>query len=178
MNASPCRRVISSIVTLFVIALAACNQEAELGVVAIDVQSTQKDGRTQPVARSHFRLLKGNFIDLLGGNSKDADALKSLWDVADYESHTESDRYTRVHKVFQDHVIATAQTDAQGKAKFPRVLAGTYYVVGWTRVGDGNQLMIWNYEVKVKKDEEQNLALNSANAATLAPYPSSAQRLP
>ena len=176
MNPSPCRRVICSIVTLLLVVLAACNQEPELGVVTVEVKTDQNNGRAQPVARANFRLLKGNFIDLLGGNSKDADAAKKLWDVVDYESRTPSERYTRVGQVFENHSIATAQTDAQGKLKFPPVLAGTYYVAGWTRVGEGNQLVIWNYEVKVKKDEEQNVVLNSANAATIAPYPSSAPR--
>ena len=138
---------------------------AKRGVATIEVAVTDKDGRTQPVAKEMFRLLTGNMIDLLGGNSNDPNGAKKLWAVAD---DPDPEAVIRVHKVFLKHVLSSATTDAQGKAKFGPVFPGTYYILGWTSVGQEDEIMIWNYKIEVKPGE-QKFILNSSNAATVAP---------
>jgi hypothetical protein len=123
--------------------VASCANQPNLRVVTFEA-AIDRDGRTQPVARETFHLLKGNLIDLLGGNGKDPNGASRLSDVTGMliESSNPEGR-ARMHQVFKNHGTALTQTDALGKAKFAPVLPGTYYIVGWTRVGE-NQLMVWN----------------------------------
>ena len=159
--------------------VASCNNTPDLRVVTFEV-TTDRGGVAQPVGGEEFRLLKGNYIDLLGGNSKDPNGASKLSDVTVLmrDSGASPEERTRVNQPFQTHSLALAKTDAQGKAKFPAVLPGNYWVVGWTRVGE-NQLMIWNYPVEIKKNDsekQQHVVLNSANAAATVPYTPRAQR--
>lgn len=80
--------------------------------------------------------MRGNLIDLLGGNSKDPHGTDRLSDVtATLPGSSDPEARERMGQVFQKNVVALVQTDAQGKAKFPPVLKGTFHIIGWTRVG-------------------------------------------
>lgn len=151
--------------------VASCAKEPNLRVVTFEA-TIDHDGRTQPIASETFHLLKGNLIDLLGGNSKDPNGASRLSDVTGMLSENSNpEGRARMNQVFQNHAIALVKTDAQGKAKFAAVLPGTFYIFGRTRVGE-NQLMIWNYPVELKEDQkgEQHVVLNSQNAATTVSY--------
>lgn len=156
--------------TAALVFLASCDNRVKMGVVTIEV-SLDKEGGTQPVAGEEFRLLNGNMIDLLGGNSKDPNGATKLWDLSILATRDDSDpeRRMRASQPFQTNSLSFTKTDSQGKGKFLPVLLGTYYIVGWARSGN-DQLVIWNYEIQVKEGE-QNFGLNSSNAATIAPLP-------
>lgn len=157
--------------------VASCANEPNLRVVTFEA-AIDRDGRTHPIGRTPFYLFKGNLIDLLGGDSKDPNGAGRLADVTGMLPEVSNpEGRARMYQVREKHVIARAETDAQGKAKFAAVLPGTYYIFGWTRVGE-NQLMIWNYPVELKEDErgEQHAVLNSSNAATTVSYTSAARR--
>lgn len=154
-----------------------CTKEPKHHGVTFEV-GIDRDGRTQPVAGETFRLMRGNLIDLLGGNSKDPNGTDRLSDVtATLPGSSDPEARERMGQVFQKNVVALVQTDTQGKARFPLVLKGTFHIIGWTRVGT-NQLMIWNYPVEVKEEQEgeQHVVLTSANAAATVSYTTPAQR--
>ena len=155
---------------------ASCDNTPDLHHVSFEV-TIDRDGRTQPVTNGEFRLLKGNLIDLLGGNSKDPSGVNKLSDVSGWMiESTDREARARITQVFEKYSLARATTDSQGKGKFAPVLPGAYYVVGWARVGE-NQLMIWNHPVEIKKQEDPpTVVLNSSNAATIIPYPRAAAR--
>ena len=157
--------------------LGSCAKEPKLHVVTFEV-GVDRDGRTQPVAGETFRLLRGNLIDLLGGNSKDPNDTGRLSDVtAQLSGSRDLEARARMSQALEKNGVALVETDAQGKAKFPPILKGTFYIVGWTRVGE-NELMIWNFPVDVKEEQEgeQHVVLTSANAATTVSYTTPAQR--
>ena len=150
-----------------------CASQPDLRVVTIEV-TADHDGRIQPAANDEFRLLKGNLIDLLGGNSKEPKDVSMLSYISAtlIESSYKPEIRERIIKVYENHSIATVKTDSQGKAKFPAVLPGSYHVVGFTRLR-GSRVMVWNYGIELKKEDrkaEHHVVLNPANAATIVSY--------
>lgn len=60
--------------------------------------------------------------------------------------------------------VAGAKTDVNGKAQFPAIPAGTYYLFGTTRYN--NVLLLWNLKVDVKPGQN-SVTLDQRNAASL-----------
>ena len=146
------------------------NSKYHRGVVTIHV-SVDKDGRQQPVTGESFYLVRSNPIDLLGGNSKDAKDVSKLADLTALAvNNSDPHERTRVQQAISKNSETSFRTDAQGEVKFPPVFIRTYYIVGWTRVGQ-NQLMIWNQPVEIERGEK-NVVLNPSNAALVATIPS------
>ena len=162
------------LVVLILIGGSCLNSKYHRGVVTIHV-SVDKDGRQQPVTGESFYLVRSNPIDLLGGNSKDPKDVSKLADLTALAvNNSDPHERTRVQQAISENSETSFRTDSQGEVKFPPVFIRTYYIVGWTRVGE-NQLMIWNAAVEIEKGEK-NVVLNPSNAALVATIPTSTRK--
>lgn len=144
------------------------------GIVLIETGLVFKSGDVKPLARTEFHLLDDSLANILRN--------AGLKPVKDYGSEDESDRsyvssfafatkygavsrgddfYPRALEALKPHTVQSITTDFSGKAKFPAVPAGTYYILGIGSTPKG--FVIWNLKVDIKAGET-SVVLDQNNA--------------
>jgi hypothetical protein len=116
-------------------------------------------GGTQAVAREDFLLLDADFRELLWqqGTKLGFGELSALYLYP--ELHQEDVR--NMTTVLKAHTVSAATTDFQGRASFPSVAPGKYWVVGFTRTRGG--CAVWNVSILLRPGEN-SLILDQKNA--------------
>lgn len=134
-----------------------------------------KSGDVKPIARTTFYLIDDDLARILraaglhapqeyGGGDSDEDLINAYARSIKYSIlPAYKDFYPTAKTALQSHVIQQATTDFSGKAEFPAVPSGTYYLMGMSETPRG--YAIWNLRVELKPGKN-SVTLDQNNAVT------------
>ena len=137
-----------------------------------------KSGDVKPVARTTFYLFDGHLGEILrdggvkstmGGAQADPTSPQLLLLQFALCKRTEvlpdSAAFVKLAMpVLQPHIVQTVTTDFNGKAQFPPVKPGTYYLTGFAEVGKASAT--WNLKITLKSGSN-SVTLDNENAEEL-----------
>ena len=118
-----------------------------------------KEGERSPAEEQVFRENPGlrNLAGLMNARRQSAYSLGP-----DVLSFVEQSR-----PLWQPHLLQTARTDTQGRARLDNLKPGGYWLVGLAETGAGG-VAFWNLFIHVKGGEELRLTLEPRNALQCA----------
>lgn len=139
------------------------------GVVSIEAGLVFQSGDIKPVARTMFYLLDESAVKLMRQSGvKSSDGGKS--DIAIAGAYGISSKFnnnpnaSRANALIKKHSIQSVTTDFGGKAKFPPVPQGSYYLFGISSTPKG--FSIWDVKINLNATETSvTLDQNNAVAA-------------
>jgi hypothetical protein len=132
-------------------------QPTRQGVLSIQAALIYRSGDVKPVVRTGFLLLDEEVISILQkAQLVEADREEAIYTAL--RLLTNSDR--RTAEAIVPHVVASMNTDFDGRGKFPPVPAGTYYVFGTSEIGPA----FWGVKVSLHAGEN-SLILENSNIA-------------
>jgi len=137
------------------------------GTLSVEAGLIFKSGDVKPVARVEFHLLDADLKDILSGaNLKpeirtNLDLITTFAFALSYQDLYQ-DTFQKSITAIKPHVVSSTTTDFQGKARFPAVKGGNYYLYGFTKAG--NSSVLWNLNVSIKGGQN-SITLDNNNAA-------------
>jgi hypothetical protein len=131
--------------------------------LSIEAGLIYNSGDTKPVARTQFFLLDEDLRAILKPFGETPGTLGSKMDFlyAFSDSTKSKAEYDRIKAAVESHVIATATTDFNGKAKLTDLVPGTRFVYGEFHVGSNR--VAWNLKVELKAGAETSIILDNSN---------------
>jgi hypothetical protein len=123
-------------------------------VLSIETGLVFKSGEVVPVARTRFFLTFKNIADILREIDQATDTTDSIelgvfnmmLDLGLTEKG-KADREEKINLINMCEVVSSI-TDFGGKAVFPPVAPGIYYLVGWTKIR--NTRVLWHVKMNLK----------------------------
>jgi hypothetical protein len=132
-------------------------------VLAIAATAPSAAGAAAPVAGRNFLLLNDDLTTVLTQGGFQAapgnTALRTLAMCQPTDANCQKGMTAML-----GHVVAATRSDAGGKAAFPGVAPGTYYLVGTT--GSNDQPILWNLKVQLKAGDN-TMILDQGNAVLI-----------
>ena len=136
------------------------------GVVSFEAGLVFQSGDIKPVARTIFYLLDESAVKLMRqAGVKSSDGGKS--DIAIAGAYGISSKFdnnpnaSRANALIKQHSIQSVTTDFGGKAKFPPVPQGSYYLFGISNTPKG--FSIWDLKINLNA-AETSVTLDQNNA--------------
>ena len=135
--------------------------------ITVKAAIVYKMGGAQPIARAPFYLLDDSLDNILSNAGFKAESSDgSVTFAFEYGMaatyHSESEQFKKMQAAIQPHIVKTASTDFDGTAKFDRVKAGIYYIVGVAETRGG--FAVWNLKVEAG----ESVILDQNNAADIS----------
>ncbi len=130
-------------------------------VLSLAAGVVSPSGALTPVTSRNFLLLNDNLEDVLKQAGFQAEPGRSPLRTMALCQATDPNCKKGMAGI-SAHGVAAAKTDLNGKATFPGVAAGTYYLVG--AAASNNQPIVWNLKVDLRAGAN-SVVLNSLDAA-------------
>lgn len=138
------------------------NLVQDAGTLSIEAGVVFRSGDVKPVARTEFILSNKSFASFLreyqiskGQDSTASDQVYLMMFAMDLGALndgglTEKGRTQFAEKVegLKKCVLASAVSDFSGKATFSPLAPGTYYLIGWTKMGRVS--VVWDVKAELK----------------------------
>jgi len=137
------------------------NQKGNLNIEAGIVFNS---GDVKPVARVEFYLLDKDADEIIKEANDDGISLKTITFALNYPILL-PDGIQGIMSVIKPHIVSSTTTDFQGKAKFPSVKAGNYYLFGFVKAGKSS--LVWNLDTTIKSGVN-SVILDNKNAALIS----------
>lgn len=134
------------------------------GMLSIEAGIVFTGGNTQPVARQQFYLLDENAEVILKDFWGDSVSIASITMDLNMPAF-QTNGVQKSMQAIKPHVVSSVTTDFSGKAKFPAVKPGKYYLFGFTKAG--KSALVWNLESVIKAGANE-IILDNNNAARVS----------
>lgn len=137
---------------------------SQKGSLSVEAGIVFTSGDIKPAARVDLFLLDADVETILSDTYGESASLKSITLDLNYPIF-ETNGVQKALAAIKPHIVASATTDFQGKAKFPSVKAGSYYLFGFTKAG--KSAVVWNYGITIKSGTN-SIILDNKNAALIS----------
>jgi hypothetical protein len=133
------------------------------GALSIEAGLVFESGDVKPVARTQFYLLDEDLRVILKPFGETPGTLGSQLDFLSAFSDSENAKanYAKLKAAIEPHIVATATTGFDGKAKLADLSPGTRFVYGETQVG--RTRVAWNLRVEIKPGTDTAVILDNSN---------------
>lgn len=134
------------------------------GILSIEAGIVFTGGNVQPVARREFYLLDEDVAVILKDFWGDSVSIESITMDLNFPAF-QTNGVQKTLQAVKPHIVASSTTDFQGKAKFPAVKIGKYYLFGFTKAG--KSAIVWNLKSVIKAGANE-IILDNNNAARVS----------